>query len=176
MILLTGIIMMTASVGCGHKGDEEYALEDDKKLIVYTAHKPEIYEPIIREFEERSGIWVDVISGGTNQMLEQIAEENGNGSGDIMFGGGVDSLAVYEQYFSSYAVSQSRNLDKTYASATDSYTVFSKLPVVFIYNTKLVLPSGAPRSWKRLTDYQWDGAISFADPIKSGSSIYQSGE
>ena len=169
--VMAGMCIMAALSGCSHiNGNEKYTLDEENKLIVYTAHKEEIYQPIIREFEERSGIWVDVISGGTNQMLDRIAQENGSGSGDIMFGGGVDSLAAYEQYFSSYAVSQRSNLDDTYASRTDSYTVFSKLPVVFIYNTKLVLPSGAPRSWKRLTDYQWDGVISFADPMKSGSS------
>lgn len=36
--------------------------------MVYTSHKEEVYWPIIKEFEERTGIWVEVVSGGTNEL------------------------------------------------------------------------------------------------------------
>lgn len=150
--------------------EDEYALSEDNKLIIYTAHKEEIYRPIIKEFEERTGIWVKLVAGGTNQMLEKIAFENGVESADIMFGGGVDSLSAYEDYFRPYVTAQGDNLDPTYASSTDSYTVFSKLPTVFVYNTKLVLNAGAPRTWSQLLEYTWEDKIAFADPVKSGSS------
>ncbi len=48
--------------------------------------------------------------------------------------------------------------------------MFSKLPVVFIYNTKLVIGPGAARSWEELLDSRWQGKIAFADPARSGSS------
>lgn len=158
-------------VGCSaqHEADA-YTLEESQKLIVYTAHKPEIYEPIIHEFEERSGIWVEVVAGGTNQMLEQIKEENGENSGDIMFGGGVDSLQNYLDYFEPYVCTQSANLDSSYASGTHTYTVFSNLSRVLIYNKKLVISAGTPRSWEELLSPRWYGNIAFADPCNSGSS------
>lgn len=156
---------------CGVKSiEDEYALSEENKLVIYTAHKEEIYKPIVKEFEERTGIWVELVAGGTNQMLEQIAFEEGVESADIMFGGGVDSLSAYESYFQPYVTAQEKNLDLTYASKTDSYTVFSKLPIVFVYNTKLVLNAGAPRTWSQLLEYRWDNEIAFADPEKSGSS------
>lgn len=170
-LLLISAILSVSLSSCAHTaGKQSYGPQDDKKLVIYTAHKEEIYMPIIREFEERTGIWVDVVSGSTNHILEQIASENGNNSGDIMFGGGVDSLSAYEEYFEPYRVSSYDKLDKTYSSATDSYTVFSKLPIVFIYNTKLVLPAAAPRTWEQLPGYNWVGRIAFADPASSGSS------
>ncbi len=157
--------------GCGRQtSDEEYAVSEENKLIIYTAHKEEIYAPIIREFEERSGIWVQIVSGGTNELLERIKNENGNPGADVMFGGGVDSLRAYEEFFLPYETAQKSHLDSTYASANHSYTVFSKLPIVFVYNTKLVLLSGAPRSFAQLSDYQWKNNIAFADPNTSGSS------
>lgn len=157
--------------GCkGQKAQEEYVLLEDQKLVIYTAHKKEIYEPIIKEFEERSGIWVQVVSGGTNQILDQIATENGENSGDVMFGGGVDSLEAYSMYFQPYRCSRYDELDHTYVSPNDSYTVFSKLPIVFIYNNKLVISAGTPRSWEELLNSRWQGKIAFADPAQSGSS------
>ena len=68
-----------------------YGVSEDKKLIVYTSHKEEVYGPIIREFEERTGIWVEVRDGGSTELLEAIGQESGQQTCDIMFGGGVES-------------------------------------------------------------------------------------
>lgn len=156
---------------CGKNAiEEEYVLNEDNKLVIYIGHKEEIYKPIIKEFEERTGIWVETVVGGTNQILEEIKFADSKGGIDIMFGGGIDSLMAYEDYFEPYITAQDENLDKTYASKNSSYTVFSKLPIVFVYNTRLVLPSGAPRRWEQILDYQWKGGIAFADPVESGSA------
>lgn len=156
---------------CGdEQAREEYHLEENNKLVIYTSHKEEIYGPIVKEFEERTGIWVEVVTGGTNDLLERIEEENGKDSGDIMFGGGVDSLNAYQDYFEPYICSQSDCLDDSYASADGVYTVFSKLPIVIVYNKKLVISAGTPRSWKDLTNSHWKGNVAFADPDRSGSS------
>lgn len=157
--------------GCGNEEtQEEYRLEQNNKLVVYTSHKEEIYGPIVREFEERTGIWVEVVTDGTNDLLERIAEEDGKNSGDVMFGGGVDNLNAYAAYFEPYISTQSGELDDTYASEDGIYTVFSRLPIVIAYNKKLVISAGTPRSWRDLTNNHWQGNIAFADPYRSGSS------
>ena len=156
--------------GCGGQAQEKYQLEESNKLVVYTSHKEEIYGPIVREFEERTGIWVEVVTGGTNDLLDRIEEENGKDSGDVMFGGGVDSLNAYRDYCDPYVSSQSAQLDDTYASPDGVYTVFSRLPIVIVYNKKLVISAGTPRSWRDLTNNHWKGSIAFADPDRSGSS------
>ena len=66
-------------------------VSEEKRLTVYTSHKQEVYAPIIKEFEERTGIWVEVVPGGTTELLERIREEGEKGSCDVMFGGGVES-------------------------------------------------------------------------------------
>lgn len=150
--------------------NKTYALSEDNQLIVYTAHKPEVYEPVIKEFEARTGIWVEVVPGGTTEMLERIAEEDGKSSGDVMFGGGADSLDAYSDYFISYETNQSELLDTAYRSSENKWTAFSKLPIVFIYNSKLVYSAGTPRSWSELLNSRWKGKIAFCSPSKSGTS------
>lgn len=161
VVSLTGCIKNTLH--------SEERIEDDNKLVIYTSHKEEIYGPIVREFEERTGIWVEVVTGGTNELLERIQNE-GDVSADVMFGGGVDSLSVYEDCFESYKSNQSDALCASYSSENDTYTVFSKLPIVICYNTRLMHSAGKPRSWEDLLDVHWKGKIAFADPAKSGSS------
>ncbi len=145
----------------------DYAPEEDRRLVIYTSHKVEIYQPIIREFEQRTGIWVQVISGGTNDMLKQIALESDYPQADLMFGGGVESLNAYGDCFMELPADIGGELD-THAAVGSKWLPFSLLPIVLIYNHKLV--AKPPEGWADLLDSQWSGKIAYAKPDVSGSS------
>ena len=149
---------------------EKYTVPDEKQLIVYTSHKEEVYLPIIREFENRTGIWVEVHAGGTGQMLEQARQASENGQCDIMFGGGIESYEASKDLFLPYRAQDREKLDPNYASVGNYYTPFTELPIVFIYNSKLVAKKDAPKSWKDLMSSRWKGKIAFADMLNSGTS------
>lgn len=127
-------------------------VDDSKILVVYTSHEKDVYEPVINEFQERTGIWVEVVTGGTKELLAQIAEEKASPYADVMFGGGIDSISAGRDNF-------------------DDWKAFSKFPVVLIYNTKLVYEAGIPQKWEDLLDNYWRGKIACADPRVSGSSF-----
>lgn len=166
-------LALLAAGGCGTRpaataGD--YAVEEEQKLIVYTSHKEEVYGPIIKEFEERTGIWVEVQDGGTTELLEAIRREAGQGTCDVMFGGGVESYEAYQECFEPYVCGQNELLDDEYQSLDGRWTPFTELPIVFIYNNKLVDEKEAPEGWAEFLTGRWKGKIAFADPRKSGSS------
>lgn len=148
----------------------EYTPDESMRLTIYTSHKEEVYMPIVREFEERTGIWVDVITGGTNELLERIESQQDNVEADVMFGGGVESLKAYEHCFSPYVVGSSDSIQEPHQAEDAVWTPFSALPVVLIYNTKLVSPDKIT-GWSSLSDPIFRGRIAFADPAISGSSF-----
>ena len=148
----------------------EYTPDESMRLTIYTSHKEEVYMPIVREFEERTGIWVDVITGGTNELLERIESQQDNVEADVMFGGGVESLKAYEHCFSPYVVGSSGSIREPHQAEDAVWTPFSALPVVLIYNTKLVSPDKIT-GWSNLSDPIFRGRIAFADPAISGSSF-----
>jgi len=148
----------------------EYTPDESMRLTIYTSHKEEVYMPIVREFEERTGIWVDVITGGTNELLERIESQQDNVEADVMFGGGVESLKAYEHCFSPYVVGSSDSIREPHQAEDAVWTPFSALPVVLIYNTKLVSPDKIT-GWSSLSDSIFRGRIAFADPAISGSSF-----
>lgn len=167
--------MMAAAVlsGCGVRAqepDSPYVISEDQKLVLYTSHKIEVYGPIVKEFEERTGIWVDVHAGGSTEMLEEVKASAGLNACDVMFGGGVEIYEAYQEYFEPYACSQSGKLDTKYRSPENMWTIFTELPIVFIYNNKLVGQDEAPRGWAEFLGDKWKGRIAFADPRKSGTS------
>lgn len=175
--MLAAVMALVCSVtgvlcGCGEKesANGEDIFSPEETLVVYTSHKEEVYEPIVKEFEERTGIWVDVKTGGTMELLENIEAENGQGTCDIMFGGGVESYEAYKECFEPYQCNESDLLDETFLSEDHMWTVFSELPIVIIYNKKLVTQKNAPEGWEDLLQPEWKGKIAFADPENSGAS------
>lgn len=156
---------------CGSKSAVEYPFspEEDKRLVIYTSHKPEIYGPIIKEFEERTGIWVQVVDGGTSELLERIESEKDAPLADLMFGGGIESLMACSDCFEPYACSQLSQIGASLIPESHLWTPFSVLPMVIVYNKKLVAENEVT-DWRDLLLEQWRGRIAFADPNTSGSS------
>lgn len=163
------LILTLLFTGCASAGEPpSYAPKEEEKLVIYTSHKEEVYQPIVREFEQRTGIWVEVVCGGTNELLDRIDKEGEEPRADVMFGGGVESLESYGDCFSPYAAAASQTILPQFRSENHTWTPFSALPVVLIYNTKLTEPV---KGWQDLTRPEFRGRIAFADPAVSGSSF-----
>ena len=162
--------------GCGRPLAEDTFFSDvslppaESRLTVATSHKKEVWWPVVREFEERTGIWVDVIEGGTNELLQKIEESGDVPAADVMFGGGVESLEAHAGLFLPYRPLGDDDIDPRYRSGDGAWTPFSALPVVLVYNTKLV-EKNRLMSWEDLLKDEFRGRIAFADPERSGSSF-----
>lgn len=176
--LLPILCLMCVLSGCGKDSREseieqlskKYSVPEEKQLVICTSHKEEVYLPIIREFEVRTGIWVEIKTGGTAEMMDKIESELENGEYDIMFGGGAESYEARKNLFVPYSSSENDSLNKAYLSQENLWTPFTELPIVFVYNPKLVSVMDAPKSWSDLFHKQWKGLIAFADMEVSGTS------
>ena len=171
-LLCLALMVLLLLSGCAQGTDvSAFAPGEEERLVIYTSHKEEVYGPIIKEFQQRTGIWVEVVTGGSGELLERIAmeAEGGQPACDLMFGGGVESLAAYEDCFEPCTPEGVENLRGVGLSEGGLWTPFSSLPLVLIYNTRLV-SEGELTGWADLLDPRWKGRIAFADPTVSGSS------
>lgn len=171
-LLCLALMALLLLSGCAQGTDvSAFAPGEEERLVIYTSHKDEVYGPIIKEFQQRTGIWVEVVTGGSGELLERIAmeAEGGQPACDLMFGGGVESLAAYEDCFEPCTPEGVENLRGVGLSEEGLWTPFSSLPLVLIYNTRLV-SEGELTGWADLLDPRWKGRIAFADPTVSGSS------
>lgn len=156
--------------GCGgEQSVEGFAPAERERLVIYTSHQESVYGPVVREFEERTGIWVQIETGGTAELLDRLEEERDAPRCDLLFGGGVDSLTARRELFESYVSALAEELDPAYLCGDGSWTAFSVLPVVLIYNPVLVRMN-LPEGWRSLLDPVWRGRIAFASPEVSGLS------
>ncbi len=148
----------------------QYRVPEDKQLVLYTSHKEEVYLPIVREFEERTGIWVDVHAGGTTQLFDEIRNRRENAGCDVMFGGGIASYEAAGDLFLPYFSAEKDKINENWSCPEGTWTPFTELPIVFVYNNKLLSEQEAPVSWEEiLSDPRFRGQIAFADPSNSGT-------
>ena len=101
-------------------------------------------------------------------LLERIAAEAEAPVADVMFGGGVESLLAYEDYFAPCDAPRAAMLESCRFEA-HRFVAFSRLPLVIIYNPRLV--SSPPAGFADLLESRLRGRIAFANPGVSGSSF-----
>lgn len=140
-------------------------------LVVYCPHPVDFIDAIVQEFEVETGLKVEVVAAGTGELLRRIEGERAAPRGDLMWGGSRASLEQYRSLFEPYVSANESSFLPGYADGAHTYTPFTAVPTVFMYNRNLMSAGGCPRGWKELLDPKWKGKIAFADPAVSSSSF-----
>ncbi|MBE6830201.1 MAG: extracellular solute-binding protein, partial [Ruminococcaceae bacterium] len=143
---------------------------NSKHVTVYSPHPADPLNAGIKEFQEKTGITVDLVAAGTGELLKRIEAESDSPQCDVFWGGGADSLAAYSKYLEKFVPTDSASIDPQYISKDNLWTGESPLPMVIMYNKKLVGANDVPKGWADLTNEKFKGKIAYADPAKSGSS------
>lgn len=141
-----------------------------KHVTVYSPHPADPLNAGVKEFQEKTGITVDLVAAGTGELLKRIQAESSNPQCDVFWGGGADSLAAYSKYLDKFTPADINNIDKNYVSTDGLWTGESPLPMILMYNKKLLSANDVPKGWADLTNPKLKGKIAYADPAKSGSA------
>lgn len=171
VLLSVMTLVMIAAIGCSSSSDSNSG--GGNKLSVYSPHQAEIINPIIKEFQDRTGIEVDLVTGGTGELLNRVQAEASNPLGDVFWGGGAESLEAYSSSFQPYVSSEDAHIPAQYKSPNNNWIGFSALPMVIMYNKNMISEDEVPSSWEGLLDPKLRGLIAFCDPARSGSSYTQ---
>lgn len=170
--LLLAVLMMTAagSLAEGAKAPEDYTGE----LVVYSPHDANPLNAGVAMFEEKyPNINVTVIAAGTGELCQRMVAESANPQGDVLWGGGADTLAAYVDYFAPYVSASDDVIADSFKDADDMWIGESPLPMVIIYNKTLIDEADVPTTWEGLCDESLKGKIAYASPAKSGSAYTQ---
>jgi iron(III) transport system substrate-binding protein len=166
-VVLLSLVALSLAACSSDKGNGG---EESKELTLYSPHPAETINLIVEEFQKDTGIKVNVIAAGTGELLQRVKSESGNALGDVLWGGGAESLASFTDYFESYKSKELDNIDPMYYDSEYKWIGESPLPMVIMYNTNLVKEEDVPKSWKDLLKPEFKGKIAMADPSKSGSA------
>ena len=164
--LLLALIMVLSLVACGAK--------KENKLVIYSPHDADPLNAGVAMFQAAyPDIEVEVIAAGTGELCQRVVAEAENPQGDVLWGGGADTLAGYTDYFAPYVCANDSVIGDAYKDANDLWIGESPLPMVFIYNKTLIDEADVPQTWEDLCNENLKGKIAYASPAKSGSAYTQ---
>ena len=146
----------------------------DGSLVVYSPHDADPLNAGVAMFQAAyPDIDVQVIAAGTGELCQRIVAESENPQGDVLWGGGADTLAGYVDYFDAYVCANDDVIGDAYKDADDMWIGESPLPMIFIYNKNLIAEEDVPKTWDDLCNEALKGKIAYASPAKSGSAYTQ---
>ena len=174
--------------GCYHV-KEQPPFPSAADLVICTDLETAVYEPVVKEFEERTGLSVEVLAGtagetrqrfldarkqeevaAQEQREERASNADAEGAWDLAFGVSAELLEEYRELWLSYESTQLEELDARYSSKEHAWTGFSVLPLVIMYNTNVVTYRELPVGWESLLEPRWQGHVAFAAPEQSDMS------
>ncbi|WP_202918512.1 iron ABC transporter substrate-binding protein [Streptomyces cavernae] len=159
---LSGLLILGVT-GCG-TADARQGDGSDKKITVYSGRSESLVKPVLEDFQEASGITVEVRYGDTAQMAAQLQEEGGRSPADAFLAQDAGALgAVAERGL--FARLPDEVLDKAAAAYRDDggeWVGVTGRVRTMVYNVDQVPRADLPGSVFELTEPKWKGKVGIA--------------
>jgi iron(III) transport system substrate-binding protein len=152
MVLLSVVLV----AGCGG-GD------GDGKLTVYSGREEELVGPLLEQFEEKSGVDLEVRYGDSAELAATIAEEGENSPAEVFFAQDPGSLGALEEeeLLAELPDEVLERVPERFRDPDGRWTGTSGRVRVLAYNTEALSEDEVPDSVYDLTDPKWKGKIGF---------------
>lgn len=138
-------------------------------LVVYTPHPIEFVSPLVEEYERRTNVQVEVISGSTGEIRRVIEEGQDI---DVMWGGSYFAVSPYTDLFETYLSENEKYYLSVNQNKEGNMTRFTDVPSVLMINTDLI-GNLTINGYEDLLQPELKGKIAFANPQTSSSSFEQ---
>ncbi|VGQ93119.1 bacterial extracellular solute-binding family protein [Streptococcus pyogenes] len=143
-----------------------------KELVILSPNSQTILTSTIPAFEEKYGIKVRLIQGGTGQLIDQLRQKNKPLNADIFFGGNYTQFESHKDLFETYVSPQVSTVISDYQLPSHRATPYTINGSVLIVNNELARGLHIT-SYEDLLQPALKGKIAFADPNSSSSAFSQ---
>lgn len=159
ILLLAGLLLIA---GC--RRQSEPTLPNTPDLVIFTSQDETVYAPIIKEYQERSGLNIQVKKGTVQELQQQIEANTLADYCDVVFGIDAAALVYNQDRWEPYTSQSAAQLTAGFTSSASQWTPFSVTSLVIIYNTRVVTYRELPTNWNSLLEPRWRGRIAFMNP------------
>lgn len=159
-IFLFALILLVAACGAA----------DKEEVTIYTHRHYDVDQQIFDDFEEETGIHVNVVKAGADELIERLVSEGDQSPADLLMTVDAGRLvraadANLLQPIESETVSST--IPDKLRSADNSWVGLTKRARIIVYHPDRVNPEELS-SYEGLADSIWNGRVL----IRSSSSIY----
>lgn len=147
-------------------------------VTVYVSTDRVFAEPVLSEYERRTGIVVNAVydteETKSTGLANRLIAERTRPQADVFWSNEpVRTLVLKSRHvLAPYRAPQAAGLPQTLVDPEGYWTGFSARIRVIAYNTRLVKPEEAPQSVFDLADPRWKGEIAIADPRFGSTSFH----
>ena len=153
-------------------GASDVAGAQEGRVSVYTAHKAEIVERLIPEFEKTTGLKADIVKAGSGDIINRVRAEAANPQADVIWSIGAELLEANADLLEAYEPEGSDMIDPAFKSDS-AWIPYTGILTVVMVNTDELQPEEYPRTWLDLADDRFEEKISSARADSSGSAYIQ---
>jgi len=115
---------------------------------------------------------VDVIKGGSGDLVNRLKAEAGRSTADVLFSVSTDVVEANAKLFTKFTPDNAKALADNFR-INDAAVPFTAVATSIGVNTKLLTPAQYPKTWADLGNPIYKGKISAGRPDKSGSAYIQ---
>jgi iron(III) transport system substrate-binding protein len=133
----------------------------DTNVVVYSGRSEELVAPILQQFQDETGITVEVRYGDTAELAATILEEGANAPADLYFGqdaGALGALAAAGR-LRELPADLLDDVDARFRDPNGRWVGISGRARVLAYDTRELTAADLPASVLDLTDPKWKGRI-----------------
>jgi iron(III) transport system substrate-binding protein len=177
LIALLNVALVSSA--CGRQSGTDGGPEaHDGEVTVYVSTDRVFSEPILKAFEEKTGVKVNAVydteETKSTGLANRLLAEKANPQADVFWSNEpVRTLVLKSRgILASYKSPSAEGIAETFRDPEGYWTGFSARLRVIVYNTKLVRPDDAPKSIFDLADPKWEGQVAIADPRFGTTSFH----
>ena len=135
---------------------------DENALTIYSGRSESLVGPLIEQFQEDTGVEVNVKYAGTPQLAATLLEEGSNTPADVFFAQDPGGLSAVEGMLRSLPSSTLSKVPEWASSPNGRWVGLSGRARTVVYNTERLGPEDLPDSLSGFTDPKWKGRIGWA--------------
>lgn len=174
-VMLAGVGLLVASLllaACavpappagttGQQPQQVSQAEEPETLVVYSGRSESLVGPIIKQFQEASGVEVEVRWGKTAEVAATLLEEGQNTPADIFYAQDPGGLGAVKEILAPLPEDILNRVDPRFRAPEGHWVGISGRARVIVYNTERVDPEDLPDDLWGFTDPEWQGRIGWA--------------
>ncbi len=170
------ILILAVTAGACRQPDSRGS--EARTVTIYVSTDRVFSEPVLREYERRSGVKVnpvyDTEETKSTGLANRLLAEQARPQADVFWSNEpVRTLVLKSRHvLAPYKSPSAEGIPAALVDPDGYWTGFSARMRVIAYNTKLVKPEEAPRSVFELADAKWRGQVAMADPRFGSTSFH----